>query len=457
MAQNCTISDVAPEVLQLETALMHTLGYSADFLTYPVNLSESNLYDTISIERLETLLKGAKDKMNRKEILSKHKPEIKQLPSGKWYTRIDGKKVERVNKKDLEDLVLEFYKVKEVTLSSIFENYLFCRKRDVADTTWQKDIRYYESFIKDSPIAEIPLSKLSLDDGYRFLDHCLAVKPGMKRKYWNNIIGCINQMFQYALDRNLMERNPFEHLNPKKDLFGEEKKTRDGDTVFSKAEQTRVIALAEADAEYTMKSEALGIVLLFNLGIRDGELCAIKWGDVEENFRSKYIHIQREMVANVDENGKAHGFKVLPHCKTPAGDRRLLLNSKAVDTLKRIKVLNQENGIPTGEGDYIFMRMEKGNLLNCTPRSFDPRLRKYCKQAGMEVIKSPHDVRRTVLTNLYMARMPLKKIQEFAGHSSLKQTMDYIRITDDDMDMMQYLDTLSEEATDTVIPFRKNA
>ena len=64
----------------------------------------------------------------------------------------------------------------------------------------------------------------------------------------------------------------------------------------------------------------------------------------------------------------------------------------------------------------------------------------------MDVIKSPHDVRRTVLTNLYYAGMPLKKIQEYAGHSSLKQTMDYIRISDDDLDMSQYLNTLSDSS-----------
>lgn len=69
----------------------------------------------------------------------------------------------------------------------------------------------------------------------------------------------------------------------------------------------------------------------------------------------------------------------------------------------------------------------------------------------MDVIKSPHDVRRTVLTNLYYAGMPLKKIQEYAGHSSLKQTMDYIRISDDDLDMSQYLNTLS--ASNNILSF----
>lgn len=62
----------------------------------------------------------------------------------------------------------------------------------------------------------------------------------------------------------------------------------------------------------------------------------------------------------------------------------------------------------------------------------------------MSVIKSPHDMRRTVLTNLYIAGMNLKKIQEYAGHTTLRQTMDYLRIPDDNQNIMQYLNTLSD-------------
>ena len=75
----------------------------------------------------------------------------------------------------------------------------------------------------------------------------------------------------------------------------------------------------------------------------------------------------------------------------------------------------------------------------------------------MDVIKSPHDIRRTVLTNLYTAGMPLKKIQEFAGHSSLKQTMDYIRISDEDIDLSEYLNTLSDTTITNIVPFKKEA
>ena len=169
--------------------------------------------------------------------------------------------------------------------------------------------------------------------------------------------------------------------------------------------------------------------------------------------------MQREMVSNVTEDGKAKGVTILPHCKTPAGDRRLLLNAEARETLKQIRQYNQDRGILCTPDDFVFLRVRKGKIEHITTRSIDSRLRRYCRETGMKVEKSPHDIRRTVLTNLYHAGMPLKKVQEFAGHSSLKQTMDYIRVSDDDIDTMQFIESLSvvETPADNIVRFRHEA
>lgn len=331
-------------------------------------------------------------------------------------------------------------------MRTIYPEYLDCRKIEVANTTWKKDVYNFNTYIENSKLGDTPLPNISLEDGYTFLDFCISVYPGMKHKYWHCIRGTLNSMFQYAIDRLYISNNPIHNLKPKKDFFAPSTKTKDSDTVFSQSEMVAVTQLAEKDCESTGKSEPLGIIVLFNLGLRDGELCALKWRDIEFYRGKAYIYIQREMVAHIDDTGAAHDFEVLPHCKSEAGDRRIQLNDKAIDTFDRIKRLNTANSLPTTDDDYIFLRHHKGEIKFCTPRSFDPRLRKYCRQAGMTVIKSPHDIRRTVLTNLYNVGMPLKKIQIFAGHSSLQQTMDYIRISEDDLDMLRYLNTLSDNS-----------
>lgn len=331
-------------------------------------------------------------------------------------------------------------------MRTIYPQYLEFRKIEVANTTWKKDVYNFNTYIENSKLGDTPLPNISLEDGYTFLEHCKSLYPGMKRKYWHCIRGTLNSMFQYAIDRLYISNNPIHNLKPKKDFFAPATKTKDSDTVFSQSEMVAVTQLAEKDCESTGKAEPLGIIVLFNLGLRDGELCALKWRDIEFYRGKAYIHIQREMVAHIDDTGAAHGFEVLPHCKSESGDRRIQLNDKAIDTFNRIKLINTANTLPTTDDDYIFLRYYKGEIKFCTPRSFDPRLRKYCRQAGMTVIKSPHDIRRTVLTNLYNVGMPLKKIQVYAGHSTLQQTMDYIRISEDDLDMLRYLNTLSDNS-----------
>ena len=411
--------------------------------------------DNLSVTDIVSLVERLQESMRRKKVLSKHKTPITQLPSGAWYTRVEGKKVQRKTKEALEDYLVGVYEEKANTLETVYEGFVVRRKIEVSDTTWRKDLMHYEKFIKNSHLAAIPLEKITIDDGYDFVLHCLKVKPDLRKKYWDNISTTLNLMFQYAIDRGLIERNPLINVRPKSDLFAPPKKTRDGDTVFTRIEQAKVCQLAEEDAMEQHNALPLGVLLLFNLGLRDGELCALKWRDIEQDHRGKYIHVQREMVAKVLPDGKHDGNKIIEHCKTPAGDRRLHLNSKAIETLERIRQLNDDNSLPTGPDDFILLRKDKGEIVNGTPRGIYARLRKYCKAAGMSVVKSPHDVRRTVLTNLYTAHMPLKKIQEFAGHSSLKQTMDYIRISDDELDDMQFLETLSGMGEDQkIIDFR---
>lgn len=421
-------------------------------------LNYPEILDSIPSEQLETFLEERKDEMKRREILKKH--PIKQLSNGHWYTRLDGKKIERTTKKSLEDAVVDFYSVENQNLVSIFDDYLSMRKMEVADTTWQKDIYYFNRYIKDSELGSIPFSKIKLKDGYAFLSYCKTIYPEMKRKYWSNINCMLTKMFVYAINEGYLERDPFVALSPKKDLFAPKTFTRDADTVFSRQEHARIIELAEEDAATTHLSAPYAIFVLFNTGMRVGELCALKWSDIETGVKGHYLHIQREMVRKVDDNGRQTDYRIVDHCKTESSDRRILINAKAMEVFDKIKHLNIENDLPVALDDYVFLRYDTKDdtIKNVNPRGIDARLKKYCKHAGMTVSKSAHDIRRTALTELYESGMPLKNVQSFAGHSSLKQTMEYIRLADNDIDEMQFINMLAnplEKETDTVIPFTK--
>ena len=93
------------------------------------------------------------------------------------------------------------------------------------------------------------------------------------------------------------------------------------------------------------------------------------------------------------------------------------------------------------QDDFIFQRVYKGTAQMCNTRSFEPRLKRYCREVGMSELKSQHDIRRTVITNLYYRGVPLKEIQRIAGHGSLNQTIDYIKFKENVNDV-EYMELL---------------
>lgn len=50
-------------------------------------------------------------------------------------------------------------------------------KKEVADTTWTKDQYIFDTYIKESKLGSITISKIKLDDGYEFLEYCHSKYP----------------------------------------------------------------------------------------------------------------------------------------------------------------------------------------------------------------------------------------------------------------------------------------
>ncbi len=183
-----------------------------------------------------------------------------------------------------------------------------------------------------------------------------------------------------------------------KHFFAESIKKPDSDKIFSKNESEIVRKLAHEDGFFKMDTRALAIEFDFENALRVGELCGLKWKDIVQE--GEFIKIQRQIVEDQDENGKSAGHRV-EYPKSQAGYRLIKLSSNAKAILAKTKDANHKKGYPTGPDDYIFYRRYKGKITFCTQRSFYNKLAKYCKLSGMRIVKSMHDIRRTVITRMY--------------------------------------------------------
>lgn len=81
----------------------------------------------------------------------------------------------------------------------------------------------------------------------------------------------------------------------------------------------------------------------------------------------------------------------------------------------------------TSPGEFLFPGRFDGNPL--TTAASDLTLRQACDRLGLKGI-STHSFRRTALTRMHLAGVPLRTIQRISGHSSLAALAFYLEVSD---------------------------
>lgn len=237
-------------------------------------------------------------------------------------------------------------------------------------------------------------------------------------------------MFQFGIDNDMMDGNHMLNVKPVKGTFNTEVITKEEYLVYTDLEAAEVCKKAYEDALQSHETACLGVILLFNLGLRCSELLGLKWSDITVNGDEGIIHIQRTQVATIDpKTKKAKGTEIADRCKTKAGNRELYVSKDVLKIFDMIKEIAIERGFPCEENDYVFMRKYRGKICICTERCIDSRLRKYCGKTNM-VAKSAHDIRRTTITTLSNEAnegMRINDIQKWAGHQNASMTQSYIK------------------------------
>lgn len=406
-----------------------------------LTLQENLLTGTINFEDARVLLER---KMTLLQIEKEYGNDIKQLPGddGRWWIRLDHKVIKKRSREAVLEEILKIQNSKdELELIQVANRWLKIRQSTRAAGTWSKDYRFIENYLKGSNLEHMRIDKIVYSDAVAWGNWCLKKNPGMKEKYFNNLKCELSQLFTFALQENLITTNPARDLSLHTDNFAPASRHDDSELIFSDDEKERVKKLIFEEAEKNKDTVCLGLILIFNTGIRDGELNELRWKDIEDG---SYLHVQRELIEDHDPvTNKLRQYKVVDHCKSPAGNRKIPLNAEAQKVLKLQKEISIENGYTVEKEDLIFRRDRKEKGLQCNTRCFEPRIKRFCRLAGMDVLKSQHDIRRTFCTNMYHSGVSLKRLQKLMGHSSLKQTMDYIKFKEDDKDeLLGYLNAI---------------
>jgi len=177
------------------------------------------------------------------------------------------------------------------------------------------------------------------------------------------------------------------------------------------AEETRRLF----EAARGEKLEAL-YVLTVHTGMRQGELLALKWQDVD--LENAAISVRRTLT-------KSGSRLLLGEPKTKKSRRTIRLTEAVVRALREHLTRQMEDMQRLGDlyrDQGLVFSSEVGTLINPTnlrKRSFTPLL----KRAGLPSIRF-HDLRHTCATLLLSRNVHPKYVQELLGHASIAITLD---------------------------------
>lgn len=182
--------------------------------------------------------------------------------------------------------------------------------------------------------------------------------------------------------------------------------------VLRETEQARLEHILRADFP---KREALGIFICLYTGLRVGELCGLRWEDIDLCYGMVSV---RRTVQRVSGELGAKSTVIIGPPKSVKSEREIPIPDHLIDLLCSLK---------KGQGNHYFL----SNNEHCfEPRRMQRIFGSYLKSANIEH-RGFHCTRHTFATRWVEAGLDIKTLSEILGHTSIRVTMDkYVHISE---------------------------
>lgn len=360
-------------------------------------------------------------KQKLQKILLGHPYSIKQGKNGRWTTYVydenypkNRRQIAKSSEEKLHEALYNHYcgldeskPQNEMTLETLYPRWLeFKSLHTDAPTYITRIVNEWKKHYEGTDIVKVPvtkLTKLMLDEWA----HRLIKNNNMSKKQYYNCTVIMNQALDYAVDLEVIEKNPFKAVKiDGKRMFRHERKKASETQIYTRSEEAQLKRMAWDDFEKRVKVHQLSplaVLFQFETGVRIGELVALRYEDVN----GRYLHVQRMWRRDAKE--------IVEHTKGTYGDREVILTSEALRIIESARKRQEELGVSTD--GYIFSITDEPVSYYAVSDLY----RKYCNKMGIEV-KSSHKSRKTVISSMIDANMNINTIREMAGHADERTT-----------------------------------
>lgn len=330
---------------------------------------------------------------------------------GKTYGEVKKKKQELLEtSKDYprSGILQKHCAPKGTTFEEALKGWLAEIEKSKKPATYTKYRYIYETYLEDI-FTDYPLYEAATGN----LQDILAAKTmSCSESIKKSIYSVVSSVLTYSEENY---RIPPVHL--KRGASSPSKKTLN---VYTQTEQAALLRYLYKD----MTLQKMGIVLCLSTGLRLGEICALKWEDID--FQSKTLTVNHtvQRIPVADQTSKTALCEGMP--KTFSSQREIPLSDEVLLLLSRFR----------HQGTYIL------NHLNpLEPRTYQYQFQRYQEQAGIRR-RNFHVLRHTFATNCIGNGVDVKSLSEILGHANVQITLNkYVHPTLDTK--RQHMNTIS--------------
>lgn len=222
-------------------------------------------------------------------------------------------------------------------------------------------------------------------------------KAGLSSSTCKSAYRLFKASVEAALEEHLIAENPIG-----KNLFRKEK-----------GHKARVLTVYEQEmvTRKAMEAREFSVLISLYTGLRIGEVCALRWDDINWNERTLNVHatVQRVRVYQDSATTKTELAVSVP--KTEESQRTIPMPAFIIRQLRVLYAQNPANGYILGD-----------KAKPADPRVMQKRCAKMTKSLGLIGVHF-HTFRHSYATRLLEMGVDIKTVSALLGHSSVQTTL----------------------------------
>lgn len=316
---------------------------------------------------------------------------------GKSYSEVKQKLVNKIKKEELtNDLNTESYR--EYLFKDVLILWLKNNRIKFKGATENKYQYLIDTHIIPA-LGDIKLSKISAITVNNFLENKLLngridKNGGLSNSYVKTMMQIITSTLNFAAEENMCKPLSSRIIKPKTEIRSIK--------ILTPYEQKKL----EQELIIDMDCTKLGILISLYAGLRIGEICALKWENIDLN--NQVICIRSTIARVLDDSKKS--ILIIDKPKTKSSTRDIPIASLLLPYLYEMNKKRSSDFVVSDRSDFI------------SPRTYEYRYHKILKKSGLPPINY-HALRHSFATRCIEVGVDVKSLSEMLGHSNVSITL----------------------------------